>query len=74
MKTFKNILIIFLLFLLPYIFFYLCASFVCIDFNFANWRLETRVLLVIMSSSCSIAILMLYFLQPTQNELNNFYK
>ena len=74
MKTLKNLLIAFLLFLLPYIFFYLCASFIYADFNFANWPSETRQILIMMTPFGSAIILMLYFSQPTQDELNNFYK
>lgn len=73
MKTFKKLLIALLLFLLPYIFFYLCVSFVHADFNFANWSLKAREVLVTMSSACSIFTLMTYFLFFTKNELNNFY-
>ena len=74
MKTFKNLFIAFLLVLLPYIFFYLCYSFVYADFNFANWSRKAREALVVVSSTCSFASLMFYFAKPTQNELNNFYK
>ena len=73
MKTFKKLFIVLLLFLLPYIFFYLCVSFVQIDFNFANWSWKTREILVVMSPVCSVAILSFYFSLPTQQDYN-FYK
>ena len=73
MKTFKKLLIIFLIFLLPYIFFYLCISFVHADFNFANWSWKAREVFVIMTPFCSVACLMFYISLPTQNDYN-FYK
>jgi len=73
MKTLKKILITCLISLIPYIFFYLCISFVHADFNFANWSWNAREVLVVASTLCSIFALSFYF-SPTQNELNNFYK
>jgi hypothetical protein len=73
MKTFKKLFIILLLFLLPYIFSYLCVSFVNVDFNFANWSWKARKALVILSTICSFVSLMFYFSLPTQQDYN-FYK
>jgi len=73
MKTLKNLLIICLIFLIPFSFLYLCVSFVHADFNFANWSWNAREGLVVVSTACSIFALMFYF-STTQNELNNFYK
>jgi hypothetical protein len=56
MKTLKNLLIAFLLFLLLHIFFYLCRGFVNADFNFANWSSKERELLIFLSSVGSIAL------------------
>ena len=69
MKTFKKLLIIFLIFLLPYIFFYLCISFVYADFNFANWQASTRGTMILFSSLVSLMSLALYLSYPTEDEL-----
>jgi len=62
MKTFKNLLIIFLIFLIPYIFFYLSIGFVNLDFNFANWLASTRMALVSFGSVFSAFGLYSYFI------------
>jgi len=73
MKTLKKLLIICLIFLIPFSFLYLCVSFTCADFNFANWEVFTRGTMILFSSLVSFFGLALYLTYPTQDELNNFY-
>ena len=55
MKTFKKLLIIFLIFLISSVFLYLCYSFVYTDFNFVNWDSRSRVEMI--SLSCLLTFL-----------------
>jgi len=60
MKTLKNLLIICLIFLIPFSFLYLCVSFTCADFNFANWQASTRGTMTFFASLASLMSLALY--------------
>jgi len=64
MKTLKNLLIIFLIFLIPFSFLYLCVSFTCADFNFANWRASTRGAITFYASLISSMGLAFYLTSP----------
>jgi hypothetical protein len=66
MKTLKNLLIIFLIFLIPFSFLYLCVSFTCADFNFANWKESTRATMIWFASLASFISLALYLAYPTK--------
>jgi TRAP-type mannitol/chloroaromatic compound transport system permease small subunit len=72
MKTIKNLLIIFLIFLIPFSFLYLCVSLACLDFNFANWTLSTRGTMIFFASTTSFVGLFIYLAQPTEDELKLF--
>jgi len=61
MKTLKNLLIIFLIFLIPFGFFYLAISFVSLDLNVANWGAHTRFIAILVPSMVSFFGLYCFF-------------
>jgi TRAP-type mannitol/chloroaromatic compound transport system permease small subunit len=69
MKTLKKLLIICLIFLIPFSFLYLCVSFFYVDFNFANWRASTRGAITFYASLASFISLALYLAYPPEDEL-----
>jgi hypothetical protein len=63
MKTFKKLLIIFLIFLISSVFLYLCYSFTYADFNFANWDSKSRGEIMILSISTFLLEWLMVFKQ-----------
>jgi len=53
MKTLTELLIFCLIFLIPFGITYLCASFVNLDFNCANWEADTRFIAILVPSIVS---------------------
>jgi amino acid transporter len=68
-KTLKKLLIICLIFLIPFSFAYLYTSFTCADFNFANWQASTRGTMAFFAFLASFISLLIYLAYPTEDEL-----